>query len=108
MIQRISIIVLLGTVLAACVPAKPTMLPPWRQQQAAQGINGASAMFNAGWRDGCESGSVTSATQLQRLFHGFKMNEQLITNDEYYNGWNKAFRYCHRYAYQYHRKDFSD
>lgn len=93
--------------LNAC-SAKPTMMPAWRQEMAQQGPEGASYIFKEGWRDGCESGSTTSATQLQKLYYGFKMNETLIENDEYYNAWNKAFKYCHRYLYQYHRKGISD
>lgn len=75
---------------------------------AVQGVKGASNKFNEGWRDGCESGSVTAATPMQRIYHGFKIKEKLVEDDEYYNAWNKAFRYCHRYLYQYHRKSISD
>lgn len=100
-------ILLLISILTSC-SAKPEMMPPWRQEMANQGPEGASVNFKEGWRDGCASGSATSATQLQKLYHGFKINEKLIENDEYYNAWNKAFKYCHRYLYQYHRKSFSD
>ncbi len=99
-------IFLLILLLGSC--AKPNVLPQWRKEMAAQGVDGATTKFNAGWRDGCQSGSATAATPLQRLYYGFKMDEQLIENDEYYNAWNKAFVYCHRYLYQYHKKVFSN
>lgn len=94
--------------LVACSNAKPPMLPVWRGELGTQGLEGAPELFKQGWQDGCETGSATSATQFQRLFYGFKINEQLVRNDEYYNAWNKGFRYCHRYLFQYHRKAFSN
>ena len=100
--------ILLLLVLTGCSNAKPYVMPAWREEMALQGVQGASTKFNEGWCDGCESGSATATTTLQRLYHGFKINEALIENDEYYNAWNKAFRYCHRYLYQYHRKSFSN
>ncbi|MET0155142.1 MAG: hypothetical protein ABW189_03435 [Rickettsiales bacterium] len=94
--------------LAGCGGAQPLMLPIWRQRMIDRGIEGASPVFNAGWRDGCASGSATAARYEQRLFHGFRMEESLVNNDEYYDAWRRAFRYCHRYLYQYHRKSFSN
>ena len=84
------------------------MMPQWREEMALQGVKGASTKFNEGWRDGCNSGSATSATPMQRIYYGFKINENLIQDDEYYSSWDKAFRYCHRYLYQYHKKAFSN
>ncbi|MCD6034798.1 MAG: hypothetical protein K0R63_539 [Rickettsiales bacterium] len=106
--RKVLLLLLFTSTITACYGGKPAMFPQWRQDSLVQGIPGASRTFNMGWRDGCESGGATAATQLQRLYHGFKMNEQMIENDEYYNGWNKGFRHCHRYLYQYHKKMFSD
>jgi len=100
-------ILLLAVILSGC-GAKPYMMPHWKQPLVNQGIQGASTVFNEGWSDGCQSGSATSTNYIQRLYYGFKMNDAMVENDEYYNAWNKGFRYCHRYLYQYHRKVFSN
>lgn len=106
-IRTLIIVLFIAGFLCGCSDTS-YMGPPLQKELFTKGPEGASELFSEGWRDGCATGSATASPQLQRLFHGFKINEHLVENDEYYNGWNKGFRHCHRYLYQYHRKGLSN
>jgi hypothetical protein len=50
--------------------------------------------YNLGWEDGCDTGLSAEGEWYYKLTYGFKKRPELVSNDQYKQGWNEGFSYC--------------
>src|SRR5574343_624448 len=86
MLRLIAIVIIL-TLCSSCYNFKPRVGSPWAQKLLTQGPKNASATFQKGWIDGCETGISTTSNDLQRHFYKWQQDPELAQNDEYYTAW---------------------
>ena len=85
--------VVLMTVSGCTVYDKITRPVPWGMETMPEG----TPMFQAGWKDGCETGMSAYGNDRYKVVYEFKQDPQLILNDEYYSSWKEAYTYCRWY-----------
>ncbi len=54
--------------------------------------------FRQGWEDGCFTGMGTESNTYYQHFYHFKQDVSQIMNDQYFEAWVDAFRYCRDYV----------
>jgi hypothetical protein len=57
----------------------------------------APALYQQGWRDGCESG-MTAGNEFYKAAYHNKINSSLMNNPQYSKAWIEANRYCAHYT----------
>lgn len=84
---------------------RPMVGPPWMQDYMMNGPPGSTPLFQQGWRHGCETGISATANNFQKMFYRFTQDYELAQKREYYAGWQGGLKYCHRYVFQYLRRN---
>lgn len=54
--------------------------------------------FQQGWRDGCESGISAYGTMMYKATNHYTFDAAYLNDQEYYHGWELAFRHCRWYT----------
>ncbi len=90
-IQKIVAVVAMIS-MSACSYARPNA------RILGQSPDGAPALYKQGWADGCESGMAIAGNQLYKAVYRNRINTGLVSNTQYYRGWNEAKTYCAHYT----------
>src|ERR1700743_1978052 len=50
--------------------------------------------YQLGWEDGCDTGLGAEGEWYSKVLYGYKKRPEMVSNDQYKNGWNEGFTYC--------------
>ncbi len=56
------------------------------------------AIYQQGYKDGCESGYSGYGSSGQKMFHTWKQDPELVSDKVYYQIWKDAYGYCALYS----------
>lgn len=85
-----------GVLLSACTPH-----PIFMSQQVE-----GSPEFQAGFKDGCQSGFATYAPAHYKIMYPFYQNYRMLKNKDYNAAWHEGFDYCRHYTLSWFNDDF--
>jgi len=98
-------IIIITLSLSACGGDMPSL---WQQLKAPippalAKIPEGTELFQAGWRDGCETGMSAYGNERYKAAYTFRQNPELVRNFEYYSAWKDSYYYCLWYIYSWSR-----